>query len=112
MERVATVLRDADRTSFRVVCQPERLVVAETERLVARLREAGVPVGGLVVNRVLTDIDESCDRCRAQRADQQAVLADIESTFPDLPITELPDRTGRDDGRATLEGLAEVLSPA
>ena len=109
MERFAALLRDADRTNFRVVCLPERLVLAETERLVARLREAEVPVDTLVVNRVLEDIDEHCARCRAQRATQQTVLDDIEQTFGGSRIVELPDVTGRMDGTAVLEALAPRL---
>jgi arsenite-transporting ATPase len=106
MERVAALLRDPEQTSFRVVCLPERLVFAETERLVARLREADVPVGTLVVNRVLEDVDEDCARCTAQRADQQAVLADIEAAFGDTDIAELPDLTGRVSGTDVLDEIA------
>ena len=112
MERVRAVLRDPDRTDFRVVCLPERLVVAETERLVGRLREAGVPVGQLLVNRVLTDVDEGCARCHAQRESQQAVLATIRETFPDLDITELPDTTGQPGDETTLEIIADRIEPA
>jgi arsenite-transporting ATPase len=111
MERVRSVLRDPDRTEFRVVCLPERLVVAETERLVERLRDAGVPVGQLLVNRVLTDIDGDCARCRAQRESQQAVLETIRETFPDLEIVELPDTTGKPADGTTLELLAEQVEP-
>ena len=109
MERVAALLRDPDRTSFRVVCLPERLVLAETERLVAQLREAEVPVGEVVVNRVLQEVDEDCARCSAQRADQQAVLADIESAFDGTDIVELPDLTGRVEGTAVLDDLGPQL---
>lgn len=109
MERVAALLRDPERTSFRVVCLPERLVLAETERLVAQLRAADVPVGDLVVNRVLEDVDEDCARCSAQQADQQAVLADIAATFDDTGLVELPDLTGRVGGTAVLDEIAPRL---
>lgn len=110
MDRVAALLRDPERTAFRVVCQPERLVVAETERLVEQLRAADVPVGRLVVNRVLDDIDEDCPRCTAQRADQQNVLADIEATFEELDIVELPDLSGRVQGTDILDEMAPRLT--
>ncbi len=110
MERVAALLRDPDRTAFRVVSQPERLVLAETERLVAQLREADVPVDTLVFNRVLAEGNEDCDRCRTQRADQQSVLDEVRTTFPDLPVRELPDLTGRESGRAVLETIAPELA--
>lgn len=109
MDRVAEVLRDPERTTFRVVTLPEPLVLAETERLVERLRDADVPVGPLVVNRVLEDIDESCARCRAQREKQGEMLAEIEETFPELEVVELPDLTGRDSDVDVLELLAGSL---
>ncbi|WP_302080491.1 ArsA family ATPase [Salinibaculum rarum] len=110
MERVATLLRDPAQTEFRVVCLPERLVLAETERLVEQLRDADVPVGRLVVNRVLDDIDEDCARCTAQRAEQKRVLEDIEATFEQLDIVDLPDLTGETSGTAILDELAPFLT--
>ncbi|MEF8786471.1 MAG: ArsA family ATPase [Haloarculaceae archaeon] len=112
MERVAALLRNPEQTEFRVVCQPERLVLAETERLVERLRAADVPVGHLVVNRVLTDVNENCARCTAQRDSQQDVLADIEAAFEGTDIIELPDLTGRESGTAVLDEIAPKLTDA
>ncbi len=56
------MLRDPDRTEFRVVTTPETMAVHESERLGAKLREFDVPVATLVVNRVIDD----CDYDRAQ----------------------------------------------
>jgi arsenite-transporting ATPase len=108
MERVSEALRDEGRTAFRVVTLPERMVLAETDRLVARLRAAGVPLGPLVVNRVLTEVDERCARCTARRERQQAALDGVDDRY-DLPVVELPDLTGREEGRAALERLAPAL---
>jgi len=55
LERARELLTDPERTEFRVVLIPEAMAIAESERLVARLREAGVSVERLVVNRVLED---------------------------------------------------------
>jgi arsenite-transporting ATPase len=108
LETVSDLLRDADRTEFRVVCLPERMVIAETERLVAQLRAAEVPVGRLVVNRVLEERPEDCQRCRAQWESQQAALEEIARRFPDLERTVLPDLSGRTDGDIDL--LADRLT--
>ncbi len=109
MEQVAALLRDPERTEFRVVSLAEQLVLTETERLVEQLREASVPVGTLVVNRVLTDIDTDCARCRAQQDTQQDVLAEMAETFPELSRRELPDMTGEADGWEALERLATAF---
>ena len=64
------------------------------------------------MNRVLTDVNESCARCTAQRDSQQDVLADIEATFEGTDIIELPDLTGRASGTAVLDEIAPMLTDA
>jgi arsenite-transporting ATPase len=61
IERFRAVLRDPERTDFRVVLVPEELSVMESERLLDRLAEFGVPVGTVVVNRVMQDPAEVAD---------------------------------------------------
>jgi arsenite-transporting ATPase len=61
IERLRAVLRDPDRTDFRVVLVPEELSVRESERLLDRLAEFGIPVGTVVVNRVMQDPSEVAD---------------------------------------------------
>ena len=58
MARAGEVVRDPDRTAFRVVTIPETMAIHETRRLVARLEELDIPVTSVVVNRVLEEIDE------------------------------------------------------
>jgi arsenite-transporting ATPase len=106
MTAVSDLLKDEARTEFRVVCLPERMVISETERLVEQLRAAGVPVGRLVVNRVLEERPEDCERCLARWDSQQAALAEIEARFPNLERTVLPELTGDDD---SIDRLADRL---
>jgi len=61
IERLRTVLRDPERTDFRVVLIPEEMSVVETERLVDRLDGYGIPVQTLVVNRVMEDLADATD---------------------------------------------------
>ncbi|WP_200530465.1 TRC40/GET3/ArsA family transport-energizing ATPase [Halorubrum sp. LN27] len=58
IERLRSVLRDPSKTDFRVVTIPEEMSVAESERLVARLDEFGIPVNTLVVNRVMEGVGD------------------------------------------------------
>ncbi|MHB9288289.1 ArsA family ATPase [Halobacteriales archaeon Cl-PHB] len=55
IERLRAVLTDPAQTDFRVVMVPEELSVLESERLLDRLENFGVPAGTVVVNRVLQD---------------------------------------------------------
>ncbi|MFB6150792.1 MAG: ArsA family ATPase [Haloarculaceae archaeon] len=61
VERLRDVLQDPAQTDFRVVLVPEELSVSESERLLARLDEFGVPVGTVVVNRVMQDLTDVAD---------------------------------------------------
>jgi len=110
MEKVGALLRDPVRTDFRVVCVPEPMAVAETERLVDRLRDAGVPVGTLVVNRVLLDADPDCERCVRRASADETERARIRALFPDLHVVELPDVGGTTTGLTALALLAERLA--
>ncbi|MEF8863413.1 MAG: ArsA family ATPase [Haloarculaceae archaeon] len=110
MERVEAALRDPDRTGFRVVFRPEALVLAETERLVDRLREYGVPITDLVANGVLTDVNEDCTRCTRQRDRQRERLEEVSGRF-DLPVTEVPE-LDEPRGVEALRAVGEALDGA
>jgi len=107
MERVESALRDPGRTGFRVVFRPEALVLAETERLVDRLREYEVPTTDLVANGVLADVNEDCARCTRQRDRQQERLREVRERV-DLPVTEVPE-LDEPRGIEALRAVGEAL---
>jgi arsenite-transporting ATPase len=111
-ERVAGVgalLRDPSRTRFRVVLTPERMAIAEAERLVARLAEAEVPVDALVVNRVFeNDAECACDRCRRDAERHADRLDAIDDRF-DLPVRRVPELEGEAQGLGALERVGPSL---
>ncbi|WP_226483138.1 ArsA family ATPase [Natrinema amylolyticum] len=109
LERARELLVDPERTEFRVVLTPESMAISETRRLVERLREAGVSVERLVVNRVLEDPHEGCPRCRSRQERHEERLAEIRSTFPDLEVVTLPDLEGEAQGRESLAAIADRL---
>jgi arsenite-transporting ATPase len=110
MERVAAVLRDPDRTDFRVVTIPETMAVRETVRLVARLREFEVPVGTLVVNKVIEEPGD-CERCRGKAAVAEGAIADLRAALPDLDLWTIPDEPGEVRGLDALDRVAARLDP-
>ena len=115
IERLRTTLRDPTRTDFRVVMVPEEMSVAESERLLARLAEYDIPVGTVVVNRVMEDLAdvvdadrvaslegadvdlevvspdlENCDFCQRRWSVQQAALGRAQSVFRDHEVRRVP----------------------
>jgi len=111
-ERIAVVgdrLRDPTRTQFRVVLTPERMAIAEAERLVARLDDASVPVDSLVVNRLFENREDCpCDRCRRDAERHAERLRAVEGDF-DRPVRRLPELPGEAQGVETLADLGPQL---
>lgn len=89
IEAVRKMLYDPEQTNFTLVTIPEAMSVRETQRYLELLREQGVPVGDLIVNRVEQEHD-SCAYCRARVATQRPWLKEIAKTFKDLRIHQVP----------------------
>jgi len=109
MERVADLLRDRDRTDFRIVLLPETLSVEETRRLVDRLGSLDVPVRTLIVNRVPESPADDCSRCQDRAAAHERQLDRIAETFPGMDRHVLPDLGPEAYGREALESLSKQL---
>ena len=111
-ERVAAVgalLRDPARTGFRVVLAPERMAIAETERLLARLDDGGIAVDCLVANRVFENPDECpCERCRRDTERHAARLGDVESRF-DRSVRVVSEFDGEVGGLEALRAVGGRL---
>ncbi|MDG5758540.1 TRC40/GET3/ArsA family transport-energizing ATPase [Natronococcus sp. A-GB1] len=109
LERSRELLLDTERTEFRVVLIPEGMAIAESERLVEKLRDAGVRVDRLVVNRVFEDPEDDCSRCRSRYERHTERVAEIRETFPDLEIVTLPEREGEVQGLEAVESISSRL---
>ncbi|WP_290809916.1 ArsA family ATPase [Halovivax sp.] len=109
LEGAREVLTDSERTAFRVVTIPESMAIAETERLVARLRAEEIPVRRIVVNRVLEAHDDDCARCRRRARRNEARVAEIRRTFPELEALTLPEAEADVHGVERLTGIADRL---
>ncbi|WP_253738937.1 ArsA family ATPase [Halohasta salina] len=109
MESVRELLTDPERVDFRVVCLPEPMAVAETLRLVDQLADADIPVETVVVNRVLTDPDPDCRRCRATETAHREQLARLETELPDCRLVSIPAISSDADARETVDRIAAQL---
>lgn len=126
------VLSDAQTTSYRVVVNPEKMVIKEGARAVTYLSLYGCPVDGVVVNRILPGVREpgDGDGCKGdgtigqagavsapsgdpylrQLQEHQArFLAEIERDFYPLPILYSGWRSEEMVGIAALQSLADEL---
>lgn len=87
--KVKEYLLDPDRTSFYFVLNPERLPIIETEKAIHSIKEHNIPIGGLIVNRVLPKEADGYFLAK-RREREQAYLAEIEQRFQYLPKIYVP----------------------
>jgi arsenite-transporting ATPase len=105
---VRAELTRGDRVAFVLVLIPERLPIDESVRAVHQLSEAGVTLGGVIVNRVLPD-DAPGDYFRARKAQERVHLADIERRLPPVRRVMVPQLESDVHGLASLERISQCL---
>ncbi|WIV66508.1 ArsA family ATPase [Natrialbaceae archaeon AArc-T1-2] len=125
IERLRAALRDPNRTDFRIVLVPEEMSVYESERLESQLSEFDIPVGTVVVNRVMEpladvtddvddeaflspDLDE-CEFCQRRWDVQQAALAEAQDLFRGVEVKRVPLFADEVRGEDHLEVVAACL---
>jgi arsenite-transporting ATPase len=89
IERVRSMLYDPGRAAFTLVTIPEAMSVEETSRYFDLLKQQGVPVTDLIVNRVEQEHD-GCPYCRARVRSQKPWLKEVASKFGSLRLREAP----------------------
>lgn len=97
-------------TAFVLVLIAERLPIEETARALAQLEEAGVTMGGLVVNRVLPET--SPDPFLRSRHEQERIYLDeIQRRFARYDRVHVPQLASDVHGVPALERIARILMP-
>ena len=110
-QRIAAVrklLHDVEQTSFTLVTIPEAMAVRETERYLELLREQGVPVRDLIVNRVEQE-HEGCPYCHARVRGQQPWLKEIETKFRGLEFHHVPLQAREVRGIDNLKKIGKLI---
>jgi arsenite/tail-anchored protein-transporting ATPase len=98
-------------TGFVLVLMAERLPIEETSRAIDQLDDAGVKVGGLIVNRVLPD--GSADPfLSARRRQEEVYLTEINRRFASHTIVRVPQLESDVYGLAALEKVSRLLMPS
>jgi arsenite-transporting ATPase len=108
LDGIPELLEDARVTSVRLVTNPEKMVLRETQRAYVYFSLHGLTVDGIIVNRVLpqevTDV-----YFQEWRASQAKVLKEIEAYFAPVQVKRVPLFTHEMLGRERLEELARSL---
>jgi arsenite-transporting ATPase len=92
LKSVDEALRSEDTAVF-VVTRPERIVVAETQRLIDNLTQRGIPLGGVIANYVTPDTDCPCDRSMRRHEIEALKTLDVKITIErrDAPVIRLDE---------------------
>lgn len=124
IERLRAVLRDPARTDFRIVMVPEELSVMESQRLLDRLEGFGIPVGTVVVNRVMQDLADvadvdadwfvmpdldECEFCQRRWQVQQNALQEAQDLFRGHDVKRVPLFADEVRGEKLLRVVAACL---
>jgi arsenite-transporting ATPase len=108
LDGIGELLEDPKITSVRLVTNPERMVLRETQRAFVYFSLHGLTVDGIIVNRVLPR--EVTDAYFQEWQTSQArVLEEIDVYFAPVPAKRVPLFTHEVVGRERLEELARAL---
>jgi arsenite/tail-anchored protein-transporting ATPase len=108
LDGIADLLENPKITSVRLVTNPEKMVLRETQRAFVYFSLHGLTVDAIIVNRVLPEAvtDTWFDQWRASQA---KVLDEIEEYFAPVGMKRVPLFTREVLGRERLTELANVL---
>src|SRR5271156_5770633 len=108
LDGIDEVMGNPQITSVRLVTNPEKMVLRETQRAFVYFSLHGLTVDGVIVNRVLPEAvtDTWFDQWRASQA---KILDEIEEYFSPVAMKRVPLFTHEVLGRERLIELADVL---
>jgi len=109
VQDLRTTLVDPEISSYRLVVNPERMVVKEALRAQTYLNLFGYPIDAVVLNQVLPKPETDDPFLRQMWEQQQGYIRWIEDSFRPLPILRAPRHAREVIGLDALNGLAESL---
>lgn len=89
MEGVTQTLANPQETSIRLVMNPEKMVIKESQRALTYLSMYGMTVDSVVVNKILPT-DQDSGYLNHWKDVQQRYLQDVQHGFTPLPIRHVP----------------------
>ncbi len=108
LDGIGELLENPRITSVRLVTNPERMVLRETQRAFVYFSLHGLAVDGVIVNRVLpTEVTDAY--FQEWRLSQARILDEIVAYFAPVPVKQVPLFTHEVLGRERLEELSAAL---
>ena len=108
LDKIHTLLTDAEKTSVRLVVNPEKMVIKEAQRTFTYLNLYGYGTDLIICNRLIPDRIEE-QYFQAWKASQRKYHQLIEEGFAPLPISDVPLMEQEIVGIPMLRVMAEAL---
>ncbi|HEV7521716.1 MAG TPA: ArsA family ATPase [Candidatus Angelobacter sp.] len=86
VRKLLELMRDPKQSRAWAVMLPEPVPDRQTQRLLAAIKDLGVQVDSLFVNRVLLEQDSGCNRCRRAKKWQSATLQSLQKKYGDYRL--------------------------
>ncbi len=106
---VRVLLQDPEKTSIRLVVNPERMVINETRRTFTYMSLYGLNVEALMINRLLPQDEESLRYFQEKHAEQKDYLEYIDESFHPLKFYHSTQMPTEMLGRDKLRLLADMI---
>ena len=104
------ILTDMEHTTVRLVTNPEKMVLRETQRAFMFFRLHQLAIDAVIINRILPK-DSRDERFREWGAIQDGYLKKAEDYFSPVPIFQCPWQEGEILGMEKLTRLSRALYP-
>ena len=108
IREAARILTDPETASIRLVANPERIVLKETERALTSLSLFGYSVDGVIMNRFVGGSDDH-EALKAWGELHRSYLKQAEDYFYPLPVLVQPLKFGEIVGKDDLREVASSL---
>lgn len=109
VRKLLEIMRDPQQSRAWVVMLPEPIPDRQTERLLAAMKELGIAVDALFVNRVLRDDKARCKRCSRAREWQLATLQSLPRKYGEHRTYVLREFPAEIAGAAALKKFTGEL---
>jgi arsenite/tail-anchored protein-transporting ATPase len=106
------ILTDRQKTAFFFVLVPEEMILLDTRKAAEMFARFDVPIAGYVVNRVLPDelAQQNVPEYLKNRIDmQKRYLSQINTTFGNQVLAQVPELERDVTGLAAIERLARIM---
>ena len=109
LKGVDEILIDPEVTSVRLVSNPEKMVLRESQRAFMYFNLFGVNIDAVIVNKVIPTDAADCSYLRSWIDIQKKYIEEIESYFSPVPVFKVPLLEEEVFGVERLEILSDII---